>query len=212
MTRLSLIMKRAMDVAVAIVALVLLSPLILIINVAIKLTLGSPVVFRQPRIGQHGEEFTIIKFRTMTDERDEHGELLSDEKRLTALGRFLRSTSLDELLEILNVLKGNMSLVGPRPLLVIYKDRYSPEHWKRHDVKPGMAGLAMCKGRNGLSWDEKMALDVWYVQHWSLWLDIKILFLSVLKLVTRQGVSAKGHATMPYFEGTRARGDASERD
>jgi lipopolysaccharide/colanic/teichoic acid biosynthesis glycosyltransferase len=183
----------------------LFSPLMALIALAIWITMGRPILFRQPRIGYRGRVFTIYKFRTMTEERDENGNLLPDEQRLTPLGRFLRSLTLDELPELFNVLKGEMSLVGPRPLLVEYRDLYTPEQWRRHEMPPGMAGPVLASGRNLLDWEEKFRLDVWYVDHWSLWLDFKILLRTAWKVLKREGVSAKEHATMPKFEGIGVR-------
>jgi len=186
---------------VAFFALVLLSPLLLLLAVWIRLTMGSPVLFRQTRPGLHGRPFTMYKFRTMTDARDSQGNLLPDEQRLTKFGRFLRSTSLDELPELINVLKGEMSLVGPRPLLMKYLDRYTPEQLRRHEVRPGVTGWAQVNGRNAISWEEKFKLDVWYVDNWNLWLDIKILFLTLVKVFRREGISHGAQATMPEFKG-----------
>lgn len=191
--------KRGIDIVASILLLVLLSPLLLIISVVIRINMGSPVFFKQVRAGLHGRPFTILKFRTMIDAFDQNGCPLPDEKRLTPLGRFLRSTSLDELPELVNVLRGDMSLVGPRPLLVEYLDRYTPEQARRHEVKPGITGWAQVNGRNALTWEEKFKLDVWYVDNWSLWLDLKILWLTCVAVVTRRGISAEGHATMPEF-------------
>lgn len=193
--------KRILDVAIAAIALVLLSPVILVVALAIWLVMGRPVVFRQLRPGLHGKPFVMYKFRTMTEEHDKAGNLLPDEKRLTRLGRFLRRSSLDELPEFWNVLKGDMSLVGPRPLLMEYLDRYTPEQFRRHEVKPGITGWAQVNGRNAISWEEKFKLDVWYVDHMNFWLDLKILFLTFWNVIRRQGISAPGHATMPEFEG-----------
>ena len=199
--RVQLVIKRALDVVVSLLLILLCSPLMLLIALAIWVTMGRPILFRQPRIGYRGRVFTIYKFRTMTEERDEQGNLLPDEQRLTRLGRFLRSLTLDELPELFNVLKGEMSLVGPRPLLVEYRDLYTPEQWRRHEMPPGMAGPVLASGRNLLDWEEKFRLDVWYVDHWSLWLDFKILLRTAWKVLKREGVSARGHATMPRFEG-----------
>ncbi len=197
----SAVLKRVMDITGAVLGLVLLSPVMLVVAVAIRLTMGSPVLFRQVRPGLHGKPFTMYKFRTMLDLWDDQGNLLPDGLRLTGLGRFLRKTSLDELPELVNVLKGEMSLVGPRPLLMEYLERYSPEQARRHEVKPGITGWAQVNGRNALTWDEKYALDVWYVDHWSFWLDIKILFRTVWRVLRREGISFEGHATMPEFKG-----------
>ena len=163
--------------------------------------MGAPVLFRQMRPGLQGEPFFLLKFRTMNDVRDEQGELLPDDGRLTGLGSFLRSTSLDELPELFNVLKGEMSIVGPRPLLMQYLDRYTPEQARRHEVKPGVTGWAQVNGRNAISWEEKFELDVWYVDNWSLWLDVKIICMTVWKILKREGVNQPGHATAQEFMG-----------
>jgi sugar transferase EpsL len=168
----------------------------------VHLRLGSPILFRQRRPGLHGKPFTIFKFRTMTDDRDNEGHLLSDAERLTALGRLLRSTSLDELPELINVLKGEMSLVGPRPLVMAYLDRYTTEQRRRHDVLPGVTGWAQVNGRNAVSWEEKFLLDVWYVDHQSFSLDVKILLLTLWKILLREGISQPGHATAEEFMGS----------
>ncbi len=165
--------------------------------------MGAPVLFRQTRPGLRGKPFIMYKFRTMTDERDPQGNLLPDEQRLTRLGRFLRSTSLDELPELINVLKGDMSLVGPRPLLMKYLDRYTPEQFRRHEVKPGITGWAQVNGRNALTWEEKFKLDVWYVDNWNLWLDFKILLMTLVKVFRREGIGHGSQATMPEFRGQR---------
>jgi len=191
--------KRIFDFIVASIALILLSPLMLLIALAIRITMGSPVIFRQVRPGLHGKPFVIYKFRTMLDLRDEKGNLLPDEKRLTRLGKFLRRFSLDELPELWNVVKGDMSLVGPRPLLMEYLPFYTPEQARRHEVKPGLTGWAQINGRNVLSWEERFKLDVWYVDNLSFWLDIKIIFLTIWKVLKGEGISAPGHATMPKF-------------
>ena len=196
-------LKRLFDIVVSVTALILLSPVTGLIALAIYIAMGRPILFRQARLGYQGRTFAILKFRTMTEARDEQGNLLPDKQRLTRVGRFLRSTTLDELPELINVLKGEMSLVGPRPLLVEYRHLYTPEQWRRHEVLPGMAGPALASGRNILSWEEKFALDVWYVDHWSLWLDFRMLALTAWRVIRRQGVSAKGYATAPKFEGTR---------
>jgi sugar O-acyltransferase (sialic acid O-acetyltransferase NeuD family) len=193
--------KRLFDIAVSLFALVLLSPLIAVIAIAVRLKLGSPILFRQPRPGLNGEVFTMCKFRTMTDGRDRQGELLSDELRLTAFGRFLRSSSLDELPELLNVLVGKMSLVGPRPLKVSYLPLYTAEQARRHEVLPGVTGWAQVNGRNSLSWGDRFCLDVWYVDNVSLWLDLKILCMTIGTIFGRKGISAEGHSTMPDFDG-----------
>jgi lipopolysaccharide/colanic/teichoic acid biosynthesis glycosyltransferase len=164
--------------------------------------LGKPVLFRQVRPGLNGKPFVMYKFRTMTEERDAEGRLLPDEKRLTPFGCFLREYSLDELPEFFNVLRGEMSLVGPRPLRMEYLDRYTPEQARRHEVKPGITGWAQVNGRNALPWEEKFKLDVWYVDNWTIWLDLKILWLTLVKVLRREGISAHGHATMPEFKGS----------
>ena len=168
------------------------------------LSLGPPIFFSQPRPGQDGRLFTLLKFRTMKNDRDAQGNLLSDAERLTAVGRFLRATSLDELPELVNVLHGEMSLVGPRPLLVQYLDRYTPEQARRHEAKPGITGWAQINGRNTISWEEKFALDVWYVDHLSFWLDVRILLLTLWRVIRRQGINQEGHATMPEFQKERS--------
>ena len=191
--------KRLFDLAVIALLLVPLLPLLFLLAVMVRVKLGTPILFRQLRPGQHGKPFTILKFRTMTDERDLQGNLPSDSVRLTSFGRFLRSTSLDELPELLNVLKGEMSLVGPRPLLMHYLDYYTPEQMRRHDTKPGITGWAQVNGRNELTWEEKFALDVWYIDHQSLWLDIKIIALTLLSVINREGINQPGHATAQEF-------------
>ncbi|GAA6617511.1 sugar transferase [Scytonema sp. NUACC26] len=193
--------KLALDKFVAALALLVLSPVILIIAIAIYFHMGYPLVFTQPRPGENGHIFNFYKFRTMTNERDEQGNLLLDEQRLTPFGQFLRKTSLDELPQLWNILKDDMSFVGPRPLLVRYLDRYTCEQARRHDVKPGITGLAQVKGRNALSWEEKFKLDVWYVDNWSLWLDLKILFLTVFKVLQQDGISQEGYASAEEFKG-----------
>ncbi|HUM44684.1 MAG TPA: sugar transferase [Fervidobacterium sp.] len=194
--------KRAFDVAVSALLLAILCPLIFIISIAVLVDTGRPVFFVQTRPGYKGKPFRMYKFRTMKDLKDENGNLLPDELRITRLGEFLRSTSLDELPELFNVLKGDMSLVGPRPLLMEYLPLYTPEQMRRHDVKPGMTGLAQVKGRNLLTWEEKFELDVYYVDHWSLILDFCIFLLTVWKVLIREGISQEGHATMPDFTGS----------
>lgn len=196
--------KRALDIVLAAAALVLLSPLALAVALAIRMTMGSPVIFRQVRPGLHGKPFVMYKFRTMLDLRDEKGNFLPDEQRLTKLGKFLRRFSLDEIPELWNVLRGEMSLVGPRPLLMEYLPLYTPEQARRHEVRPGMAGPVIMSGRNLLSWEEKFKLDVWYVDHLSFSQDMKILCLTFLKVLQGKGVSASGHATMPKFTGTES--------
>jgi sugar transferase EpsL len=196
-----LTIKRAFDLTLALLALTVLFPMIGLIALLVWLKLGSPILFRQQRPGLHSEPFTLYKFRTMTDARDAQGNLPPDAERLTPLGRFLRSTSLDELPELFNVLKGDMSLVGPRPLLMQYLGRYTPEQLRRHQVKPGITGWAQVNGRNVLTWEQKFALDVWYVDHWSLWLDLKIVAGTVWKVLAREGISQPGQATAQEFMG-----------
>lgn len=195
------IAKRALDLALTVPGLMLLSPLMLLVAAAVALGLGRPVLFIQVRPGLYGRPFRMYKFRTMTDARDARGNLLPDAQRLTPLGRLLRSASLDELPELWNVIKGEMSLVGPRPLLMEYLDRYTPEQARRHEMKPGITGWAQVNGRNAVSWEERFQLDVWYVEHASLLLDIKILFITIIKVLRREGITAEGHATMPAFQG-----------
>ncbi len=166
--------------------------------------MGRPIFFKQARPGLYGKPFVLYKFRTMLDLRDQTGKMLPDERRLTSFGRWLRSTSLDELPVLFNVLKGDMSLVGPRPLLMEYLDRYTTEQARRHEVKPGITGWAQINGRNAISWEEKFALDVWYVDNWSLLLDFRIIFLTILKVLKHEGISADGHVTMPEFKGSRS--------
>ena len=194
--------KGLLDRTAAGLGLVVLSPLLAGLAGAVRWKLGAPVFFRQRRPGQHGRPFEMVKFRTMTDARDASGALLPDAERLPAFGRFLRSTSLDELPELWNVLRGEMSLVGPRPLLMRYLERYTPAQARRHEAKPGITGLAQVSGRNAVSWEEKFAYDVEYVERASLGLDLKILLRTVLQVVRREGVTAEAHATMPEFAGT----------
>jgi sugar transferase EpsL len=197
--RIQMCLKRVFDITVSAVALVVLAPVMGLIALAVWRTMGRPVLFRQARPGLHGKPFVMYKFRTMRDLRDAEGNLLPDEARLTPFGRWLRATSLDELPELVNVLRGEMSLVGPRPLLMEYLERYTPEQARRHEVKPGITGWAQIHGRNNLSWEERLRLDVWYVDHWSLWLDLKILWRTLWMVLRREGISAQGHATMPRF-------------
>ena len=192
--------KRLFDLSAVVLTAPLWLPVLLVLAVLVRLKLGSPVFFRQRRPGYREEIFELTKFRTMTDARDTKGELLPDAVRLTPFGRWLRSTSLDELPELLNVLRGEMSLVGPRPLLVQYLPRYSPEQRRRHDVPPGLTGWAQVNGRNALSWEEKFKLDVWYADHRSFWLDLRILSRTVWQVIAREGISAPGDATMPEFK------------
>ena len=194
--------KRIIDLIITLPALLLLSPVIGLVAILVRTKLGAPVFFRQERPGLQGRPFFMVKFRTMTDARDATGALRPDSERLTAFGRFLRSTSLDELPELWNVVKGEMSLVGPRPLLMRYLERYSPEQARRHEVAPGITGWAQVNGRNALSWDEKFTLDVWYVDNWSVALDFRILWMTVSKVVRREGISQAGEATMEEFRGS----------
>ncbi|WP_225911519.1 sugar transferase [Desulfuromonas versatilis] len=201
-----------MDFALGGAALLVLSPLFLVLALLVRFKLGAPVLFRQARPGWKARPFTIYKFRTMLDARDPQGKPLPDEQRLTGFGRFLRSTSLDELPELLNVVKGEMSLVGPRPLLMEYLGRYSPEQARRHEVRPGITGWAQVNGRNALSWEEKFRHDVWYVDHQSLSLDVKILWLTLIKVIRREGISAEGYATAPFFLGNQQGGEDEPRE
>jgi sugar transferase EpsL len=192
--------KRFLDLIFTIPALGILMPSMLTILLLAYFKQGSPLLFRQKRSGLDGNPFILIKFRTMTEERDEHGNLLPDVKRLTRLGRFLRSISLDELPVFLNVLKSDMSIVGPRPLLMKYLNRYTPEQARRHEVKPGITGWAQINGRNSIPWDKKFEYDVWYVDHQSFWLDLKIMALTIWKILKREGINQKGHATAEEFD------------
>jgi sugar transferase EpsL len=197
--------KRLFDLALSIPAFFFLSFFMLIIAVSIRLKIESPFIFRQVRPGLHGKPFVIYKFRTMTDARDNDGNLLPDGERLTRLGRFLRMTSMDELPEFFNVIKGDMSIVGPRPLLMQYLDRYTFEQARRHEVKPGITGWAQVNGRNAISWEDKFKLDIWYVDNWSVWLDLKIILMTVVKVLRRDGISQTGHATAQEFLGSHAK-------
>src|SRR5690625_356057 len=196
-------MKRLLDIVAAGLGLLVLSPLLLFIAWRIRATMGSPVLFKQQRPGLHGKPFTMLKFRTMRDALDHDGNPLPDAKRITKLGRFLRSSSLDELPELWNVLKGEMSLVGPRPLLMEYLPLYNARQARRHEVRPGITGWAQVNGRNAISWEEKFDLDVWYVDNQSIFLDIKILCLTVARVASRQGISHAGEATMSKFTGSQ---------
>jgi sugar transferase EpsL len=196
--------KRTLDLVLTAGALLPLSPLIAALALLVRTRLGTPVLFRQQRPGVNGRPFTLFKFRTMTDGCDVQGHLLPDVERLTPFGRFLRSTSLDELPELWNVLRGDMSLVGPRPLLMQYLDRYTPEQARRHEVRPGITGWAQVNGRNTLTWEQKFALDVWYVDHVSLALDVKIIALTISKIIKREGISEPGQATAQEFSGTHS--------
>lgn len=203
----ALSLKRLVDVIGALCGIVFLGPVMIAAAIAVRLKMGCPVLFRQARPGLAARPFTIYKFRTMAPPRDHRVWLPTDAERLTPLGAFLRKTSIDELPELFNVLRGDMSLVGPRPLLMEYLDRYTPEQMRRHEVKPGITGWAQVNGRNAITWEERFALDVWYVDHWSLWLDLKILLLTALKVIRREGISPEGQATMEEFMGTpRGRG------
>ncbi len=195
-------LKRLIDIYLSSLALILLSPIILVTAIVVALSMGTPVIFKQIRPGYKGKPFTIYKFRTMKDAYDETGKPLPDDQRLTKFGSFMRASSLDELPELLNVLKGEMSLVGPRPLRMDYLARYSAEQAKRHDVMPGVTGWAQINGRNSISWDEKFKLDVWYVKNHSIGLDLKIMALTFLKVFKRENISAEGHVTMPDFMGS----------
>jgi len=193
--------KRVLDFSAALLLLILVSPFLLIIFVILRIMIGSPVILRQKRPGLMGELFTIYKFRTMTDQRDENGSLLPDEQRITNIGRMLRSYSLDELPEMFNVLKGDLSLIGPRPLMVQYLERYTPEQARRHEAIPGITGWAQVNGRNNLTWEEKFSLDVWYVDHQSFVLDIRILMMTIWKVLKREGISSEGFVSAPEFMG-----------
>ncbi|WP_105213405.1 sugar transferase [Pseudoalteromonas sp. T1lg22] len=196
-------MKRVFDLTLSFTVLVVLFPIILIVAVLIRLKLGSPVLFKQDRPGLNGTIFRMMKFRTMLDAKDKYGNLLPDDQRMTKFGAFLRSTSLDELPGLLNVLKGDMSLVGPRPLLVQYLPLYNDEQARRHNVRPGITGWAQVNGRNAIGWEDKFKLDVWYVDNHSMWLDIKILFLTIKKVFVREGISASDHVTIEPFKGNK---------
>ena len=195
-------MKRLFDFIIALSALLTLLPLIIVVTILIRFKLGSPILFTQNRPGLHGNIFKMMKFRTMLDAKDKQGNLLPDDQRMTKFGSFLRSTSLDELPGLFNVLKGDMSLVGPRPLLVQYLPLYSTEQARRHNVRPGITGWAQVNGRNAISWDQKFKFDVWYVDNQSFFLDLKILFLTVKKVFVREGISADGHVTIEPFKGS----------
>lgn len=202
MKRFGLKVKRIMDIIVSALFLALLSPIFVGVAISVRLTMGTPIVFQQSRIGYQGRVFTILKFRTMKNTTDLSGSPLPDAQRLTGFGALLRKSTLDELPELINVLRGDMSIVGPRPLLVEYQNGYSPEQWRRHEMPPGMAGPVLVGGRNALAWEEKFERDVWYVDHWSLWLDFTIFIGTLLAVLRREGVSAQGHATMPRFTGS----------
>lgn len=193
--------KRVLDFIIALIGLIIASPILLVVALLVRLKLGSPILFRQQRVGLDGEIFEMVKFRTMKDATDPQGNPLPDEERLTSFGNFLRKSSLDELPELWNVLKGDMSLVGPRPLLVEYLPLYSKEQMKRHNVRPGITGYAQVNGRNNISWTKKFELDVYYVENFSLWLDVKILFQTVAKVVGQADISQEGHVTVEKFNG-----------
>lgn len=200
-------MKRLFDIVASLCGLILVSPIIAIVAWKISRKLGSPVLFRQVRPGKDGKPFEMIKFRSMCDAMDANGRLLPDSERMTPFGAMLRATSLDELPELWNVLKGDMSLVGPRPLLMKYLPLYSATQYRRHEARPGITGWAQINGRNAISWEDKFKLDVWYVDNRTLWLDIKILLLTVKKVIVRDGISADGHTTMPFFKGQDEQND-----
>lgn len=199
---LSRLIKSLIDRLVAAIMLIFLSPFIGILAIVIRLNMGSPIIFSQPRGGKNNSTFTFYKFRTMTDERDSEGNLLPDMERLTPLGEFLRQTSLDELPQLWNVLVGDMSFVGPRPFIAVYLERYTPEQARRHSVSPGITGWAQINGRNSITWEEKFQLDLWYIDHWSLWLDLKIIAQTVSKIVSKEGVDEDQNTTMTEFMGT----------
>ena len=195
--------KRLIDIICSLIGLILFSPILLVVALLIRINLGSPVFFTQTRLGKDGKEFKMIKFRTMKDSLDKFGQLLPDEQRLTKFGKILRSTSLDELPELINVLKGDMTLVGPRPLLVEYKELYSERQFRRHEVSPGITGWAQINGRNAISWNERFELDVWYVDNISFLLDMKILVMTILKVIKRVGINEQGQASMSKFTGNK---------
>ena len=195
--------KRLIDIICSLIGLILFSPILLVVALLIRINLGSPVFFTQTRLGKDGKEFKMIKFRTMKDSLDKFGQLLPDEQRLTKFGKILRSTSLDELPELINVLKGDMTLVGPRPLLVEYKELYSERQFRRHEVSPGITGCAKINGRNAISWNERFELDVWYVDNISFLLDMKILVMTILKVIKRDGINEQGQASMSKFTGNK---------
>ena len=197
-----MIIKRIIDILVSLIGLIFLSPLMLIIYLLVRINLGGPAFFLQERVGRDNKVFKMIKFRTMRDARDKNGNLLSDNERVTKFGSFLRSFSLDELPELINIIKGDMSLIGPRALLVQYLGLYNDEQIRRHEVLPGLTGWAQINGRNSITWSEKFELDVWYVDNWSIWLDIKIFFLTFWKVIKREGINQSETVTMEYFNGT----------
>jgi len=195
--------KRILDLVLIFTAIIVLLPILIVAALLVRVQLGSPVLFKQIRPGLHGKPFTIFKFRTMTAAKDADGNLRPDSERLTKVGRFLRGTSLDELPELFNVLKGDMSLVGPRPLLMQYLERYTPVQARRHEVRPGITGWAQINGRNAITWEEKFKLDVWYVDNRTVWLDVKIIFMTIWKIIKREGISQPGQATMDEFNPLR---------
>ena len=199
---LSRLIKSLTDRLLAAITLILFSPFVAILAIAIRFNMGSPIIFAQPRGGKNNSTFTFYKFRTMTDERDAQGKLLPDMERLTPLGEFLRQTSLDELPQLWNVLRGEMSFIGPRPFVAAYLERYTPEQSRRHAVKPGITGWAQINGRNSISWEEKFALDLWYIDHWSLRLDLKILVQTLVKIILKEGVDEDLNTTSTEFMGT----------
>lgn len=201
--------KRILDIISSLLAIIILSPLLAVTAVLVKIKLGSPVLFKQERPGKDEKIFTLMKFRTMTDERDENGELLPDEVRLTKFGKFLRSTSIDELPELFNILKGDMSVIGPRPLLVEYIPRYNEHQHRRHEVRPGLSGWAQVNGRNTVSWEDKFDMDVHYVDNYSFAMDVKILFMTVLNVLKKEGISSETSATMEVFMGTSEKEEAN---
>ncbi|MCU4420501.1 sugar transferase [Acinetobacter lwoffii] len=196
-------LKRLLDIIIATIALIVLSPLYFYVAYKVRKNLGSPVIFRQVRPGLHGKPFEMIKFRTMTDERDEQGNLLPNEQRLPKFGKMLRATSLDEMPELWNVIKGDMSIVGPRPLLMDYLPLYNEEQAKRHNVRPGMTGYAQVNGRNSISWEKKFELDTWYVENQSIWLDFKIMFQTAKKVLVKEGINQSEEVTMTRFTGNK---------
>lgn len=197
----SLLIKRGVDIVLSIIGLIILSPIILIIAILVKVKLGSPILFKQDRVGLNNKSFKMMKFRTMKESKDKNGLLLADEKRLTKFGKILRSLSIDELPELINILKGDMSLIGPRPLLVEYLKLYDKRQIRRHNVLPGLTGWAQVNGRNKLSWSEKFEFDLYYVDNWSLKLDLKIFFMTIYKVFEKDGISQDGQETMEKFNG-----------
>lgn len=197
-----MIVKRILDIIISLIAIIIFLPGLIILALLIRVKLGSPVFFIQERIGLRHRPFRIIKFRTMNNEKDKNGYILPDDNRLSNFGRTLRATSLDELPELINVLKGDMSIVGPRPLLTEYMDKYSKEQLRRHEMLPGITGWAQINGRNAISWKEKFNLDLWYIDHWSLFLDLKIIFKTVMKVIVKEGVNQDDNITMEHFNGS----------